>query len=524
MRMTRRRRKALAKREKRNNPVVAAQGSRLFLRRWRRKQQKRRWLRRSVACMSASSVGLISLLPCRSGSAGELQPWMQAGADMQEVSRRSHAYHEKMRLAKKRQENAKAQQQAEKQLAEAQQYLEHCRSELRIYETTSFHNELVKQRYAYWQQEKEKAAAAKERAELCLTDKQVEELEIERQLRQLQQESHIEAGMTYSSWSGERSGSQLAVPVEASWQKDNWSLQAKGGFVFQRESGQHDFSSLLDTEAEGRLTAYREGPRSLQYILGLHLPTGQTQNASEILPDGLGSLDYVHRGWEVTPGVEFSYHYTEQDVLKTRFDVSFPGDYHAPDLQGWQPEVHPGSRYRPSLTYLHTGGTSSYMLKAMCEAEEKAEMGNFRYRPGVRSFLGAYAEHYVSSRDAVQAYAASFRQQAGHYDMDFADFTGLETDGRFSGTIYGLGWRHEENPSLSYYARAGYMKMGGTRLEPARYLVQKDVRRWSGTIGMEHQLREDLRLGAELSYYNQKDGIQGDIHGWQSFVTLQKLF
>lgn len=68
------------------------------------------------------------------------------------------------------------------------------------------------------------------------------------------------------------------------------------------------------------------------------------------------------------------------------------------------------------------------------------------------------------------------------------------------------------------------MKMGGTRIEPSRYLLQKDVRRWSGVLGMERLLREDLSLGAELSYYKQNDGIQGDSHGWQSFVMLQKLF
>lgn len=113
------------------------------------------------------------------------------------------------------------------QLSEAQQYLDHCTSELRIYETTSFHNELVKQRYTYWQQEKEKAAAAKDRAELLLTDKQVEALELERHLRRLQDESYVETGLTYSSWSGERSGSQLVMPVAASLQKDDWSLQAR---------------------------------------------------------------------------------------------------------------------------------------------------------------------------------------------------------------------------------------------------------------------------------------------------------
>ena len=100
------------------------------------------------------------------------------------------------------------------QLSEVQQYLDHCTSELRIYETTIFHNELVKQRYTYWQQEKEKAAAAKDRAELLLTDKQVEALELERHLRRLQDESYVETGLTYSSWSGERSGSQLVMPVQ----------------------------------------------------------------------------------------------------------------------------------------------------------------------------------------------------------------------------------------------------------------------------------------------------------------------
>lgn len=143
------------------------------------------------------------------------------------------------------------------QLSEAQQYLDHCTSELRIYETTIFHNELVKQRYTYWQQEKEKAAAAKDRAELLLTDKQVEALELERHLRRLQDESYVETGLTYSSWLGERSGSQLVMPVAASLQKDDWSLQAKGGFLYQRESGQAIFPacSIPRLKAGSRRTA-----------------------------------------------------------------------------------------------------------------------------------------------------------------------------------------------------------------------------------------------------------------------------
>ncbi len=226
------------------------------------------------------------------------------------------------------------------QLSEAQQYLDHCTSELRIYETTSFHNELVKQRYTYWQQEKGKAAAAKDRAELLLTDKQVEALELERHLRRLQDESYVETGLTYSSWSGERSGSQLVMPVQLLCRRTIGRCRP-GRFLIPARIWPSDFSSLLDTEVEGRLTAYSEGPRSLQYLLGLHLPTGQTQNAAEILPDGLGSLDYVHRGWEVSPGVAFTYHYTSADSLTTQLDVAFGSPYDAPDFYGWQLQVHP---------------------------------------------------------------------------------------------------------------------------------------------------------------------------------------
>lgn len=160
------------------------------------------------------------------------------------------------------------------QLSEAQQYLDQCTSELRIYETTSFHNELVKQRYTYWQQEKGKAAAAKDRAELLLTDKQVEALELERHLRRLQDESYVETGLTYSSWSGERSGSQLVMPVQLLCRRTIGRCRP-GRFLIPARIWPSDFSSLLDTEVEGRLTAYSEGPRSLQYLFGLHLPTGQ---------------------------------------------------------------------------------------------------------------------------------------------------------------------------------------------------------------------------------------------------------
>ncbi|WP_295713514.1 hypothetical protein [uncultured Mitsuokella sp.] len=37
----------------------------------------------------------------------------------------------------------------------------------------------------------------------------------------------------------------------------------------------------------------------------------------------MGSLDYVHRGWEVSPGVAFTYHYTSADSLTTQLDVAF---------------------------------------------------------------------------------------------------------------------------------------------------------------------------------------------------------
>ena len=76
-----------------------------------------------------------------------------------------------------------------------------------------------------------------------------------------------------------------------------------GRFLIPARIWPSDFSSLLDTEVEGRLTAYSEGPRSLQYLLSLHLPTGQTQNAAEILPDGWGALimctaaGKYRRGW-----------------------------------------------------------------------------------------------------------------------------------------------------------------------------------------------------------------------------------
>ena len=513
---------------------MSVYGSRLSLRHFRDRQRRGRQLRQSLACLSAGSLCLLPFAHARA-MAGSLNPWTQSQENLRELSQTSHEHHERQRLTKEKSRNAQEEQQAQKELLAARQHLEMCQTELKIYEQTQFRNQLIEERRAYWQQETAKAAAARDRAEISLTDNQVRVLEIERQLQDLDKKNQVKTGMAYASWSGGTSrpagadkGSQLILPVEASYEKDGFSAQAKGGFLWQNQENEQgtgkDLTSLLDLETEVSYEPKFSGPRGLRYILGLRLPTGRTQSIRDLMPDGFGAADYEHRGWEVTPGIEFSYHYTEQDVLKTRFDVSFPGDYNAPDLQGWQPEVHPGNRYRPSLTYLHTGGTSSYMLKAVCVAEEQTEMENFRYRPGVQSLWGAYAEHYISDRDAVQAYASSFRQLAGHYDMGFPDFAGLETDGRFSGTIYGLGWRHEENPSLSYYVRAGYMKMGGTRLEPARYLWQQDVKRWSGTIGMERQLREDLHLGAELSYYSQKDEIQGDIHGWQSLVMLNRLF
>lgn len=539
MRMTRRRRRAWLRRCREQNKDCAGSryGSRLSLRRFRDRQRRRRQLHQSLACLSVGSLCLLPFVHSRALASGSLQPWIQSQEDLRELSQSSHEHHERQRLAKEKDRNKEEEQRAEKELAAAQQHLEMCRTELRIYQETQFHNQLIEERRAYWQQEAAKAAAACDKAELALTDKQVRSLEIERQLRALDKRNTVRMGMSYASWSGSPSwpaganqGSQLVWPLEAFYEKDGFAVKAAGGFLWQHqqdeERSSQDFTSLLDLETETSFASAPSGPRGLRYILGLRLPTGRTQSARDLVPDGLGTVDYVHRGWEVTPGVEFSYHYTKDDVLKTRFDITLPGHYRAPALQGWQPEVHPGNRYRQSLAYLHSGAASSYMLKAVCETEEKSGIENLRYRPGTQSLLGAYAEHYVSSRDAMQAYAASFRQLAGRYSTDFTGLAGLEAgeDGRFSGVLCGLGWRHEENPSLLYYARANYMKMGGTRIEPSRYLLQKDVRRWSGVLGMERQLREDLSLGAELSYYRQNDGIQGDSHGWQSFVMLQKLF
>ncbi|MFV0635385.1 hypothetical protein [Mitsuokella sp. WILCCON 0060] len=539
MRMTRRRRRAWLRRCKEQNEDCAGSryGSRLSLRRFRDRQRRQRQLRQSLACLSAGSLCLLPFLHSRALASGSLQPWTQSQEDLKELSQTSHEHHERQRLAKEKDRNAQAEKQAQKELAAAQQHLEMCQTELRIYQETQFHNQLIEERRAYWQQETAKAAAARDKAELFLTDKQVRALEIERQLRALDKRNTVRMGMSYASWSGRSSwpagadkGSQLVWPLAASYAKDGFAVKAAGGFLWQHQQNEEgfgkDFASLLDLETETSFEPAHSGPRGLRYILGLRLPTGRTQSVRDLVPDGLGTIDYVHRGWEVTPGMEFSYHYTKDDVLKTRFDITVPGHYRAPALQGWQPDVHPGNRYRQSLAYLHSGAASSYMLKAVCMTEEKSEIGNLRYRPGTQTLFGGYAEHYVSSRDAMQAYAASFRQLAGRYSTDFSGFTGLEAgeDGRCSGILYGLGWRHEENPFLLYYARASYMKMGGTRIEPSRYLLQKDVRRWSGVLGMERLLREDLSLGAELSYYKQNDGIQGDSHGWQSFVMLQKLF
>lgn len=75
----------------------------------------------------------------------------------------------------------------------------------------------------------------------------------------------------------------------------------------------------------------------------------------------------MHRGWEVSPGVAFTYHYTSADSLTTQLDVALGSPYDAPDFYGWQLQVHPDLFYYVRAAYMETGGlhieTVRYLLQ-----------------------------------------------------------------------------------------------------------------------------------------------------------------
>ncbi|WP_302489109.1 hypothetical protein [uncultured Mitsuokella sp.] len=49
------------------------------------------------------------------------------------------------------------------------------------------------------------------------------------------------------------------------------------------------------------------------------------------------------------------------------------------------------------------------------------------------------------------------------------------------------GWQLQVHPDLFYYVRAAYMETRGLHIEPVRYLLQQDTRRWQVSVGMQQR-------------------------------------
>lgn len=525
MRMTRHRRKrsGLSSAGCTDAPHRMTCASRRHLRSERCRDER---LRRASAILSMGAFCLAQL-PVERAAADALHPVAQAYDGIREVESESRTAHAQHLLEKKKAANLRACQEAEARLQQAEQHLESCQAELRIYARTSLKSRIVEEHRGRWQAECERAQLERDQAELAWTDCQVEALEIERSLAKLSKisSSSVRTGFTFASWSGvsdARKGHQVILPVQASYQKDLFSVRARGGLFTQAQDermNSHNITGMMDTDVEASWKKEHEH-RGIEYLLGLHLPTGKQVPTNELLPRGWGAELPLHTGWEVSPGVAFSYHYTPDDVLTVKGSVSWNGSYTAPFRLTFDgsSQVQPGRSYQQEIRYLHRGLGTNYMLSCIRSAEETSHIGPYAYRPGEMGMLGFYADHYFSEHDAWQVYATSFCQLGGHYEVTpFA-----QIDGRYSGNLYGLGWRHEMEHCREIFLRLVYLKMGGTYVDPVRDELQRNVRRWSGTLGWRQHLAENMELESSLTCYQQEDDANGRVNGWQMNFMIQR--
>lgn len=526
MRMTRRRRKraGLAK------DVWAVDSPPRLTRLHRREMRLKKWrqvrLRQVSALVSMGTFCLMNLPFQRVSAADVLHPVSQAHADLREVESESRRSHMKHQLEKQKAANARACQVADMRLHQAEVHLANCQAELRVYAETSLKSRIVEEHRQRWQAECERAQEERDAAEITWTDCQVEALEIEKKLAGLSRSEglSIRTGITYVSWSsssGSYDGHQVILPLQADYQKDSLSVKVKSGLFAQSQDVKlniQNITGMMDTDIEA---SWREehGHRDVDYLLGLHLPTGKKMEVAEFPPAGWCEALPLSKGWGISPGLSVSRHYTPDDVLTVKGSVSWDGAYDASDDRKWGAgRIRPGQSYQQVVTYLHRGLGANYMLRFFHEAEETSRIGPYDYRPGEKSTLAFYADHYVSECDAWQAYAMTFRQYPGYYGMS------AETDGRYSGNLYGLGWRHEMNPGREAFLRFEYMTMGGRCVDPVRSQVQENVRRLSGSLGWRQCLAQDVDLEGSLTCYRQEDDICGRMNGWRTDLMLQKHF
>lgn len=493
-------------------------------RRWRWKRYSDERLRQASAIVSMGAFYLTQL-PLSRVDASPLSPVAQAYDGLREVETESRSAHAKHLLEKKKAVNARACQEAELQLQQAERHLAECKDELQIYEKTSIKGRVVEEHREHWRAECERAQMERNRAELVWTDCQVEALEIERNLDNLARTSRSSVclGVTYGSWSdssGTRDGHQMVMPVQAAYQKDSFAVRANGGLFVQAQDSSmnvHNITGMMDTDLEA---AWQEEHvrRGVSYLLGLHLPTGKQMTADALLPRGWGIKLPFHTGWNVSPGVAFSYSYTPNDVLTVKGSISWNGEYDAPYRLDGAGRVQPGRSYQQEIRYLHRGLGTNYLLRCFHSAEETSHIGSYAYRPGDINMIGVYADRYISEHDAWQIYAISFRQVAGHYGL--APF--FQVDGRYSGNRYGLGWRHEMEAGREVFLRLEYMQMGGSYVDPVRNELQLNARRWAGSLGWRQRLARDTGLESSLAFYQQKDDVNGRVNGWQAHIMIQR--
>lgn len=492
---------------------------------WKRYRDEH--LRQVSAILSMGTFCLMQL-PVERVAADALHPVAQAYDGLREVESESRTAHAKHLLEKKKAVNLRACQEADARLQQAEQHLANCQAELRIYAKTSLKSRIVEEHRARWQAECERAQLERDQAELVWTDCQVEVLEIERSLAKFSRtpSASVRTGLTYASWSGSsgspdaRKGHQVIMPVQASYQKNSFAVRVESGLFAQAQDewmNFHNFIGMMDTNLKASWREEHER-RGIQYLLGLHLPTGKQVLWNELPPKGWGAELPLHTGWDVSPGVAFSYHYTPDDVLTVKGSVSWNGSYTAPYRLEGADQIRPGRSYQQEIRYLHRGLGTNYMLQCFRGAEETSRIGPYAYRPGEMSLLGFYADRYFSEHDAWQAFATSFRQFAGHYGM--ARFT--QMDGRFSGNLYGIGWRHEMEHDREVFLRLEYLKMGGTYIDPVRNELQSNVRRCAGSLGWRQHLTEDIEFESSLTYYRQEDDDNGRVSGWQTSFMIQR--
>ena len=351
---------------------------------------------------------------------------------------------------------------------------------------------------------------------------------------------NLYAEQNYYSWKdGEGNhGYQHVTPLTLSYQKGGLNLGLRRAFIVSENKSPNKEGRVAhwsDTSLSAAYTMNRDGAWPIRFNLSTNIPNGKatlTGDEKNAVMDGhLVWQTRFGEGFNITPGINISHAFTDQDVVGFGISHVVRGKFD-PNADVEKDEIDPGNDTILTLQYQHQA--ERWQADAGLTYQRSGTTkrgGQDYYQKGMLFSLDLGGSYAITNQQNIRVnFSHSYRKR----DKYINNLTGsLEAEAfnsngstNYIGVDYGYYFDQKQNIHLT----VDYLKINDNKYDQINALYVPARSKWS--IGARYQYAFNNQLNASLSakHFRVKDRPSPytpdgqDFKGWNIFASLNYQF